>query len=281
MDTPPTSLDEIRRQIDALDERIHDALVARARLAAQVRAAKGSDGPTFRPGREANVVRRLVARHDGPMPATVVVRVWREIMTANSRLQGPFSVAVATDAAAGQGIELARDHFGTLTTLQPVASVARALNALTEGRAQIALVPMPADTPDEPWWRGLGAGAAPQLNIVARVPFAPDQRAGSALLVGRQAFDPSGEDHGFAIVESRAELSQTRVRALLERAGIGVVGFPAAIDDPAGGSLQLVELSTYMSPGDARLAQVAAAIGEGGHVRPIGGYAVPLDLPRG
>lgn len=281
MEKPAVSLDDIRRQIDALDERIHDALIARARLAEQVRAAKGADGPTLRPGREANIVRRLVARHDGPMPASVVVRIWREIMSANSRLQGPFVIAVTTGAAAGLGVELARDHFGTLTTLQPVASVARALNALTEGRAQIALAPLPGDASDDPWWRGLGAGAAPQLNIVARVPFAPDQRTGAALLIGRQGFDPSGRDNGFVIVETRAELSQTRVRASFDKAGIGVIGFPSAVDDPAGGSLQLVELAAYLPPGDARLAQLASFIGDGAHVRSIGGYAVPLDLPRG
>jgi chorismate mutase len=281
METPPATLDRIRRQIDALDDTIHDALMARARLAAEVRAAKGAEGPTLRPGREANVVRRLVARHAGSMPASVVVRIWREIMTANSRLQGPFAIAVATGAAGGQGIELARDHFGTLTTLQPVGSAARALSALAEGRAQIALVPLPGDTPEDPWWRGLGAGPAPQLNVVARVPFAPDRRGGAALLVGRQTFDASGQDRGFAIVETRAELSQTRLTAIFGKAGLTVIGLPAAHDDPSGGSLQLVELSAHPEPGDARLALVAAALGEGALIRPVGGYAVPLDLGRG
>lgn len=280
MESPAPSLEEIRRQIDALDERIHDALIARAQLAAQVRAAKGAGGATLRPGREADILRRLVARNHGPLPAAVVVRIWREIMTANSRLQGPFSVAVATVAAGGQGVELARDHFGMLTGLQPVASASRALSALAEGRAQVALVPLPADTPDDPWWRGLGAGAAPHLSIVARVPFVADMRGG-ALLVGGQAFDPSSRDCGFAIIETPAELSQARMRETFEKAGIGVHSFPAAIDDAAGASLQLVELSAYISQADPRLARLAAALGDGAHVRSVGGYAVPIDPARG
>jgi chorismate mutase len=280
MESPPPSLDEIRRQIDALDERIHDALIARAELAAQVRAAKGAGGATLRPGREADILRRLVARNRGPMPAAVVVRVWREIMTANSRLQGAFCVAVATVAAGGQGVELARDHFGTLTALLPVASASRALSALADGRAQVALVPLPSDTPDDPWWRGLGAGAAPHLNILARVPFVADTRGG-ALLVGGQPFDTSSRDHGFAIIETPTELSQTRMRETFEKAGIAVQAFPAAIDDAAGASLQLVELSAHIAASDPRLMRLAAALGDGAHVRSVGGYAVPIDAARG
>lgn len=281
MNAPPKSLDELRREIDALDDRIHDALIARSEIAGAVRAAKGADGAVFRPGREANVLRRLVARHHGGLPAIVIVRIWREIMTASSRLQGQFTIAVAPNAAGGTGLDLARDHFGTLTTILPVASIAQALSALMEGRAQIGLVPLAEDVPEEPWWRGFGAGPGPQLNILARVPFSADARGGGALLVGRQAFDPSGDDHGFVVVETRAEMSQARLRTNLETAGFSVLGFPAAIDDPAAGSLQLVELSAHAAPGDARLRQVEAAIGEGTRLRVIGGYATPPVLPRG
>lgn len=281
MNAPPKSLDELRREIDALDDRIHDALIARSEIAAAVRLAKGADGAVFRPGREARVLRRLVARHHGSLPAIVIVRIWREIMTASSRLQGPFTIAVAPNAAGGTGLDLARDHFGTLTAIQPAASIAQALSALMEARAQIALVPLAEDVPDEPWWRGFGAGPGPQLNVLARVPFITDARAGGALLVGRQGFDASGDDHGFVVVETRAEMSQARLRTILEGAGLRVLGFPAAIDDAVAGSLQLVELSVHVAGDDARLRQVEATIGEGTRLRVIGGYAVPPFLPRG
>lgn len=280
MTTPPKTLDELRSDIDLLDDRIHDALIARAEISGAVGAVKGADGAVFRPGREAIVLRRLVARHRGSLPAISIVRIWREIMTASSRLQRQLTIAVAANAAGGAAVDLARDHFGTLTAIQPVASIAQALSALVESRAQIALVPIAEDVPDEPWWRGFGAGPAPQLNILARVPFTADLRSGAALLVGRQSFDPSGLDHGFVVVETRAEMSQARLRSNLEKAGLRVLGFPAAVDDAVAGSLQLVELSEYVAPGDARLAEVEAGIGAGTQLRVIGGYATPLALPR-
>jgi chorismate mutase len=281
MDQTPRPLDDIRREIDALDHRIHDALMARAALVASVRRAKGTGGAILRPGREAAVLRRLVARHHGDMDPSVVVRIWREIMTASSRQQGAFSVAVASAAAGGAGIELARDHFGMLTALQPSSSIAQAIRAVTENRAQVALVPLAEDMPDDPWWRSLGTGPEPRLVVIARLPFARDHRAGAALLVGRQDFDPSGEDRGFVIAETRAEISQARLRVALEKHGLAVTGFPASIDDPGGGSLQLVEVATYVEPGDPRLAAAAAEAAEHASLRVAGGYAVPLDLPRG
>ncbi len=265
MDETPRPLEDIRREIDALDHRIHDALMARAALVAGVRIAKGSGGAILRPGREAAVLRRLVARHSGDLDPSVVVRIWREIMTASSRQQGPFSVAVATAAAGGAGLELARGHFGMLTTLQPSSSIAQAIRAVTEGRAQAALVPLAEDVPDDPWWRSLGTGGDPQLIVIARLPFARDPGAGAALLVGRQDF----------------EISQARLRAAIEKTGLAVRRFPASIDDPGGGSLQLVELGSYVAPGDPRLSAAAAEAGEHARLRVAGGFAVPLDLARG
>ena len=55
-------------------------------------------------------LRRLVGRHRGRLPPLVIVQLWREIMAASSRLQGPFTVAVTTGAAGGTALDLARDY---------------------------------------------------------------------------------------------------------------------------------------------------------------------------
>src|SRR5262245_56213674 len=100
---PPAdkSLDSLRREIDSIDEAMHDLLMRRALLGNRIRQAKGSGGeaPIYRPGREAAILRRLIARHSGPLPAAVVVRVWREIIAALTALQGPLSVAVFAPGA--------------------------------------------------------------------------------------------------------------------------------------------------------------------------------------
>src|SRR3546814_11000602 len=65
----------------------------RTELARQVGRAKGQCAVFMRPGREARVLPRLVARHTGPFPKPVVTRLWREIISVFTSLQGPFSAA--------------------------------------------------------------------------------------------------------------------------------------------------------------------------------------------
>ena len=280
MPAPRKSLDALRRDIDALDDRIHDALLRRAELSAAVRLAKGGDGPALRPGREAAILRRLVGRHRGALPPAVIVRLWREILAASVRLQGPFAVAIDTGAAGRRGAELAREHFGALTPVQAEGSTALVLNALAEGRAKVGLVPLPEDAPEEPWWRGFGIGPGADLRIVGRLPVATTARGPMALLVARQPFDPSGDDRGYLVLDTGAELSNARMKAVLEASGLAPTGFPAAVDDRGAGSVQLVELAAWVGDDDPRLAAAAKALGPSAQVRAIGGYAVPLGLPR-
>ena len=82
------SLDSLRRQIDALDDRMQDLLIGARR------AGRGDRRPEarrqfapFRPGREAQILRRLVARHRGRFPRPALVRIWREILSGTVAMQ--------------------------------------------------------------------------------------------------------------------------------------------------------------------------------------------------
>jgi chorismate mutase-like protein len=108
------SLDALRREIDEIDIAVHDLLMRRTSLGEKIGEVKGEGTAFIRPGREAQILRRLIARHSGPFPKVVVVRVWREIISALAALQGSFAVAVYVPAGAGEGLRaLARAHYGS------------------------------------------------------------------------------------------------------------------------------------------------------------------------
>jgi len=93
------SLDTIRKDIDEVDAQIQALINQRARLAAQVRQAKGElDEPSayYRPDREAQVLRKVVERNQGDEVAlndSVMLRVFREIMSACLAQQEPMRIA--------------------------------------------------------------------------------------------------------------------------------------------------------------------------------------------
>ena len=87
-------LKPLREQIDAIDAQILDLLNARARIAQQVGHVKAeTNAPVFRPEREAQVLRSVADRNPGPLVASDVQTIFREIMSACRALEKRVSVA--------------------------------------------------------------------------------------------------------------------------------------------------------------------------------------------
>lgn len=89
-------LTDVRKRIDTLDARIQELIAERARLAMEVRAHKGElPDPVdyYRPEREAHVLRQVVQRNQGPLSDSVMLRLFREIMSACLAQQEPMRIA--------------------------------------------------------------------------------------------------------------------------------------------------------------------------------------------
>src|SRR3546814_13261024 len=93
----------------------------RAVLAGRISAAKGEASmASIRPAREAEIMRRLAARHSGEFPRAALARIWRELISAIPRIQdqGP-KVAVYAPGDSPGFRDLARDHFGPTVPIPP------------------------------------------------------------------------------------------------------------------------------------------------------------------
>jgi chorismate mutase/prephenate dehydratase len=90
------SLEDVRQQIDALDERIQALISERAEWAFKVGASKGELPHAvdyYRPEREAQVLRQVLERNKGPLSDEEMLRLFREIMSACMARQEPLKVA--------------------------------------------------------------------------------------------------------------------------------------------------------------------------------------------
>ncbi|MFL1463722.1 chorismate mutase [Roseococcus sp. DSY-14] len=220
------ALTEIRAELDALDDEIHALLMRRAEAVARLAASAAKPaGTVLRPGREAAILRRLLRRHDGPLPRAALVRVWREVFASSVAQQGGLAVAVPPDIPLGR---LALEHFGAATALKPQPSLAAALNAVSAKAAAAAVLPWPreGDEPGQEWWMRLDN----TLQVVARLPFlsagAPPLEAAIVALHGA---DASGEDLCLFRIEApegegRAAIAarhpQARVLAMRREGGL-------------------------------------------------------------
>jgi chorismate mutase/prephenate dehydratase len=242
-----TDLDALRARLDDLDDTIHDLLMQRALVIESV--ARSGKPAAFRPGREASILRRLLRRHKGNLPARTLVRMWRELLAGTTAMQTAVTIAVADPANKSVMMAMAREHFGFLTAMTECPSPDAALNAVRAGAATLAVLPFPAET--DPWWQALNS-AEPRLYIIARLPFwasrPPHVPTADALVVGVAAPDSSGSDRSFISAPNRSRLSD---------AGLTVHAVHGAI----------VEVNDMVFDGDPRLPADAIA---------LGGYAIPV-----
>ncbi|MBL4691120.1 MAG: chorismate mutase, partial [Rhodospirillales bacterium] len=117
MTTDEDKLLLLRQEIDAIDNSIHDLIMKRTRVVERVRKAKHNDKIKIRPAREAEILYRLLVRHEGPFPKQELARIWREMIVATLRFEGPFSVAVSVGDDEADYWDLARDQYGSFTPM--------------------------------------------------------------------------------------------------------------------------------------------------------------------
>ncbi|MBI2715073.1 MAG: chorismate mutase [Rhizobiales bacterium] len=165
------ALDDLRKEIDRIDESMHQLLMERAEIIDRLIAVKKSQetGSAFRPVREAEMMRRLVKRHKGILPLDTVESIWRVIISTFTYVQAPFSVHA--DLSAGDALmrDSARFHFGFTVPFVPHMGAAGVVAAVSASKGDLGLVPAVPVAGAGAWWSALEFDAAPK--IIARLPF--------------------------------------------------------------------------------------------------------------
>lgn len=277
MSKPPRTLKTLRRQIDETDTQLHDLLMRRAALVAEVGVAKQEEHARVEvPVREAEILRRLLGRHSGKLPLGALVRLWRELMGAAIVMQADFSVAVAVPEADPGIWDLARDHYGSQVPMTAYRTPGEVLRMLAELRHDSGVIAVPAGDGDDAWWRALAGGADDGPRINARLPFAGRGNARGthdAFVVGRAANGIG--DRTLFMLEMSGEASRASLIAVLAQGDVGAV----VVQQVRGkdGSVALIDVDAPLAADDPRLATLLAGVGKQlMHVAPVGSYAKPL-----
>ena len=257
----PGGLPALRAELDRIDDALHALLMERARVVEQV--AKSGKRGAYRPGREASIIRRLLRRHSGSLPAQAIVRIWRELLAGTTAMQGQFRVAVCETEDGGVLSQAAREHFGALTPLHACTNANQTMAEVSCGTASVAVLPMPSEA--KAWWTELPQG----VRVVARLPFWAARQDGAAaaqaLVIATTEPDPSGVDRSLLDLELGPDVNQPHLVAALTGAGFAP-GMMVLCRDHA-----LAEVDGFVTDDDPRLTRL------NGLRRPVvlGAYAIP------
>ena len=197
-------LSQLRESIDILDNKILKALAQRMKLSDQVVAAKNGVA-AFRPGREAALVRQLVAKvkADGlDIAPEVILCVWRQIMAASlGRQDGEVVCGVHHDV-----MPAAAWHMGSAFSAIVSDDIAWLIETLASGACRYVLVPAHDDNNCE-FLNCLDQHH--HLKIIARTPLYRMRSVHPAFIIADYLPDTSGDDislyavraaHGFELV---------------------------------------------------------------------------------
>ena len=190
-------LSQLRESIDVLDNEILKALAQRMKLSDQVIVAKNGVA-AFRPGREAALVRRLVAKGkaDGlDIAPEVILGVWRQIMAASlSRQDGELVCAVHHEA-----MPAVVWHMGSALSAIVDDNIARLIGVLAAGQCHYVLVPARDDNN-----RDLLAclDQHHHLKIIARTPLYNMRALRPAFIIANYLPDSSGDDISLYAVQT-------------------------------------------------------------------------------
>ena len=282
------SLEALRREVDTIDDALHDLLMRRAAATDSIARTKPRTGGhialthAMRPAREAQIMRRLMARHQGALAPATVARIFREVLSASLRAQVPFRVHVYLGAP--EFADLAREYFGAGTPFTRHETASRVLNACGEEPDSLGVVPAP-DAGTDAWWARLAPAGAGGPRVMARLPCVAREGGAVAYAVAAIEQEPTGDDTTFLLAEVAPSMSRGRLQEHLKAAEIhirGLTGGGSGGGERRAFAPMLLEAEGFFAAGDARLAAFLAAAGESAAVIvPVGGYANPVRISEG
>jgi len=133
-------LQQLREQIDQLDDELLKLVNQRAALAQNIGHLKGG-GVVLRPEREAQVLQRLQENSSGPLSKAAVAQLFTEIISQCRALEAPLSVAYL--GPEGTFSELATfKRFGRAVQGQPCATIDEVFREVESGAAGYGMVPV-------------------------------------------------------------------------------------------------------------------------------------------
>ena len=151
-------LDQVRADIDAIDQEIQALISRRAQCAqrvadiklAEILAAQEHDKPGaevvyYRPEREAQVLQRIIKRDKGPLAGETVAHIFREIMSACLALEKPLQVAyLGPEGTFTQAASI--KHFGHAAICVPQPTIDAVFTQVESGECNYGVVPVENST---------------------------------------------------------------------------------------------------------------------------------------
>ncbi|HYO73183.1 MAG TPA: chorismate mutase [Archangium sp.] len=137
-----SQLQELRRKIDAVDQRLVRLLNERASLVVEVGKTKRADGtPIYAPHREAEVLRKVLSSNKGPLSDRAVEGIYRELMSGSFALEQPLRIGYLGPPGSNSHAAAVK-QFGSSVDYEDLREIGGVFTEVRRGHVNYGLVPI-------------------------------------------------------------------------------------------------------------------------------------------
>ena len=142
MNQSEPKLEDLRRQIDELDHQLVTLLNRRAEIVLEIGKLKRNSSMSFyAPDREKQVLDRIKAINQGPLPHRVLAAIWRELMSGSLLLEKPLRIGYLGPEGSFSH-EAATAKFGASVEYVPFPDIRSVFVEVSRRHCELGVVPV-------------------------------------------------------------------------------------------------------------------------------------------
>jgi len=136
------SLEELRKQIDKIDNQLVQLLNERASVVIEVGKLKSkADKPIYSPDREKEIFSKIIQANKGPLPDRCLVAIWRELMSGSFVLEKPLRIGyLGPEGSFSHAAALLK--FGQSVEYESLADIKGIFDEVSKGHCDLGVVPI-------------------------------------------------------------------------------------------------------------------------------------------
>ena len=136
------TLDELRKEIDRIDDTLLELYNKRMEYVHQVGELKNTIGaPIYRPEREQSILNRLKAKNSGKLTDEAIDALFLEMFAVARNLERPEAIAFLGPEASFTH-QAAEMKFGAMSTYIPIKSITGVFREVHRGTAKFGVIPI-------------------------------------------------------------------------------------------------------------------------------------------
>ncbi len=164
------NIDNLRKKIDLIDDKILDLLKNRSKLAnniGNIKQKSNTENYLFRPERQIEILRRLYLNKDKLFKEEDIFRFWKEIFFHQTKLQGKLNFFIPKKINKIKK-KVIFDFFGSDIHLNTFDNWEQAFLSTRKKNNALLILPFPGTTKLKNWWLN---NKFKDLFIIASIPI--------------------------------------------------------------------------------------------------------------